>query len=102
MTILDGGHGLGLHVEPRAGGGSEIWLSLQGEVSQGHPDGGRLARFAYRPGVHTIDGIPGGVTYLPRFRNRYGRFQESIYNFDWTKGLAVERMYNSSTWRDEQ
>ena len=37
MTILDGGHGLGLHVEPRAGGGSEIWLSLQARSRRATP-----------------------------------------------------------------
>lgn len=102
MTILDGGHGLGLHIQPRDDGGHDVWLSLQGPVTQDAPDGGRLARFAYTPGVYAIEAIPGGVTYLPRFPNQQGLYQESVYNFDRAGGVAVERMYDFSTGRQEQ
>ncbi|MGT2426611.1 phage baseplate protein [Amnibacterium kyonggiense] len=101
MTVLDGGHGLGLHVEPRAGG-HDVWMSLQGTAQQGDPDGGRLARFAYTPGVHAIDRIPGGVTWLPQFPDRFGQVQESIYTFDAARGVAAERMYDFRTGSDEQ
>ncbi len=102
MTVIDGGHGLGLHIEPTDGGQCFVWLSLQGEVSQGDPNGGRLARFAYTPGVFTIYTIPGGVGYLPQFPNAYGEHQEAIYNFDWAKDSAVERMYDFHTGRQER
>lgn len=101
MTIVDGGHGLGLHIEAWGGGRSYVWASLQGQ-STGGPDYGRLARFRYTPGVFTIDAIPGGVRYLPRFKNAYGEYQESIYNFDWTRNLAVERMYDFHTGHQER
>jgi hypothetical protein len=101
MTILDGGHGIGLHVDPREGGGYDVWMSLQGPFQQGDPDGGRLARFAYTPGTYTIDLIPGGVTYLPRFPNPYGELQEAVYSFDAAGGVALERMYDFRTGRFE-
>ncbi|GAA2754228.1 hypothetical protein [Amnibacterium kyonggiense] len=101
MTVLDGGHGLGLHVDLRPGG-YDVWMSLQGPVSQGDPNGGRLARFAYTPGVYAIEQIPGGVTWLPQFPNRFGRPQESICTFDADRGVLVERMYDFATNTDEQ
>ena len=102
MTIIDGGHALGLHIEPVDGGGCTVWASLQGPVSQADPDGGRLAAFAYTPGVFTIDAIPGGVRYLPQFTNAYGEHQESIYTFDWARDAAVERMYDFRTAHQER
>jgi hypothetical protein len=96
MWITDGGHGLGLHLEAWGGGRYFVWLSLQGPYQEGDPNGGRLARFRYTPGVFTIDAIPGGVRYLHQFPNASGQVQESIYNFDWTRNLAVERQFMGS------
>lgn len=102
MTVLDGGHGLGLHVELGADGAPYVWTSLQGDVPQRDPAGGRLARFAYTAGTFAIDAIPGGVQYLPQFPNGYGELQEAIYTFDWSKGYAVERMYDFHTNHQER
>ncbi|WP_199706589.1 phage baseplate protein [Amnibacterium setariae] len=102
MVVVDGGHGLGLHVEPRPDGGHDVWMSLQGPVPQSDPNGGRLARFAYTPGTWAIDGIPGGVTWLPQFPNDAGAPQEAVYAFDWDRGFAVERMFDFTTGRQER
>ena len=102
MVVVDGGHGLGLHVEPRDGGGYDVWASLQGAVPQSAPDGGRLARFAYTPGVWSIEAIPGGAAWLPQFPNDLGEHQEAVYNFDGAAGYAIERMYDFRTGRQER
>jgi hypothetical protein len=102
MVIVDGGHGLGLHIEVGPGGRKYVWASLQGDVQQGDPTGGRLARFRYTPGTFTIDAIPGGVWFARQFKNAYGEYQESIYNFDAAEGYVVERMYDFHTNHQER
>ena len=39
---------------------------------------------------------------MRQFTNAYGEHQEAIYNFDWAKGYAVERMYDFHTNHQER
>lgn len=101
MTVIDAGHGLGLHVERRLGR-DHIWTSLPDGLGQVTTSGGRLARFRYSPGTFTIDAIPGGVWLAPQFTNMYGELQPSVYSFDWARGYAVEWMIDPHTGLQER
>ena len=90
MTLLDGGHGLGIEADAQADG-TYIWLTWQGKS----PDSGwrenDFVRLRYTPGVWTRGQAAQqlALEILPVKDE-----PEAQYRFDWKNDSAVERHYD--------
>lgn len=90
MTLIDGGHGLGIEADDQPGG-PFVWVAWQGKTADSDWRENDFVRLRYTPGTWTRGQAVQqlGLTVLPVKDE-----PEAQYRFDWKNDWAVERHYD--------
>lgn len=93
MTLVDGGHGLGIEAETQPDG-SFVWITWQGKSADSAWRESDFVRLRYTPGVWTRGEAVqqlGLQVVVP------ADGVEAQYRFDWKNGWAIERHFDYGT-----